>query len=229
MHDETALNDFSGVSRLFPLPGVVLFPHSVLPLHIFEPRYRQMTTHALAGDRLITIVQLKSNSDWSNLEEPPIESVGCVGKIIDHEKLQDGRFNMLLLGCKRARIVREIGGDTLYRQAEAVLLEDDPPGPESETALREFVKLAFERSELSRKPHEHEFEEVLSSSAPVGVLLDLISHALDLPSSLKQSLLAEPRVGLRTMMLFEYLSQKDPELGRFGRRLLPFPPTFSSN
>ena len=84
------------------------FPHVILPLHIFEPRYRQMTQDALDGDQLVTIVQAcpaDKENPW--VEPVPIAHVACLGKIIQHERLPDGRFNMLLLGCKRVRLVRE--------------------------------------------------------------------------------------------------------------------------
>ena len=101
--------DFANVTRLFPLPNLVIFPHVVLPLHIFEPRYRQMTEDALAGDRLITIVQISPPARGEHWTEPvPLESVGCLGRIIRHERLADGRFNILLLGRKRVRLRREI-------------------------------------------------------------------------------------------------------------------------
>jgi Lon protease-like protein len=120
------LGNFSNRCRLFPLPDVVLFPHALLPLHIFEPRYRQMTEDALAGDRLVTMVQIRPSVKGSRWVEPvPIMEVGCLGKIVQHERLADGRFNFLLLGCKRVRLKREIPGTTLYRIAEAEIMEDE--------------------------------------------------------------------------------------------------------
>src|SRR4051794_6251247 len=120
------LRDFGHVCRLFPLPGVVLFPHAVLPLHIFEPRYRQMTEDALAGDRLVTMVQLRLHGVSSPKSPPAIEEVGCLGRILQHERLPDGRYNFLLLGCKRVRLRRELSSGKLYRIAEAEILEDHP-------------------------------------------------------------------------------------------------------
>ena len=129
MDFDSDLSDFSNQCRLFPLPDVLLFPHALLPLHIFEPRYRQMTEDALAGDRLVTIVQIRPAPDDSPWLEPvPIMDVGCVGKIVQHERLGDGRFNFLLLGCKRVRLKREIPSDKLYRIAEAEIMEDEDAG-----------------------------------------------------------------------------------------------------
>jgi Lon protease-like protein len=99
---------------VFPLAGALLFPRSQLPLHIFEPRYRAMTRDAMAGDRLIAMVQPKDH------EEPPgLFEVGCLGRIGTCEELDDGRFNIVLEGLSRFRIAREAEVETLYRQIDA--------------------------------------------------------------------------------------------------------------
>ena len=99
---------------VFPLAGALLFPRSQLPLHIFEPRYRAMTRDAMAGDRLIAMVQPRDDA-----EPPGLFDVGCLGRIGTCEELDDGRFNLVLEGLSRFRIVREAAVDTLYRQIDA--------------------------------------------------------------------------------------------------------------
>jgi len=99
---------------VFPLAGALLFPRSQLPLHIFEPRYRAMTRDAMAGDRLIAMVQPKDHA-----EPPALFEVGCLGRIGMCEELDDGRFNLVLEGLSRFRIAREAAVDTLYRQIDA--------------------------------------------------------------------------------------------------------------
>src|SRR5437762_11771699 len=89
--------DLSAVA-LFPLPGVVLFPRAVLPLHIFEDRYRAMMADALAGGRLIAVALLKPGWEKTYYGRPEIEPVVCVGQILSHEKLADGKYNLLLQG-----------------------------------------------------------------------------------------------------------------------------------
>ena len=91
---------------LFPLPGVVLLPGTTLPLHIFEPRYRAMVADALAGDRTIGMAMLKPGWE-SSAEDPSIYSVGGAGEIVDSEKLDDGRYNIILEGRFRYRVVEE--------------------------------------------------------------------------------------------------------------------------
>lgn len=102
---------------IFPLPGALLFPRMHLPLHIFEPRYRAMVTDAVARDRRIAMIQPRGPGN-----PPPLFDVGCVGRIADIEALADGRFDIVLEGLARFRIVRELDVATPFRQVEAVLL-----------------------------------------------------------------------------------------------------------
>src|SRR5437868_12939738 len=87
-----------GVIRLFPLPKLVLFPGAMQPLHIFEPRYRQMTADALAGDRLIAMVLPRPGWEKDYYGRPAIHTTACIGTITSDQRLDDGRFNILLRG-----------------------------------------------------------------------------------------------------------------------------------
>src|SRR4051812_17609204 len=93
---------------LFPLPNVVLLPRAVLPLHVFEERYKVMTADALRGERLVAMALLKAGWERDYYQAPGIEPVVCVGRILSHERLPDGRYNFLLQGVMRARIAREV-------------------------------------------------------------------------------------------------------------------------
>ena len=99
---------------VFPLAGALLFPRAQLPLHIFEPRYREMVRDALEGDRLIAMVQPKDDGD-----PPALFEVGCLGTIVGSEALDDGRYNIVLEGIGRIRIAREADVMTPYRQVDA--------------------------------------------------------------------------------------------------------------
>jgi uncharacterized protein len=101
---------------VFPLGGALLFPRMHLPLHIFEPRYRAMVSDALARDRRIGMVQPRGAGD-----PPPLFETGCVGRIVDVEALPDGRFDIVLEGLARFRILRELDVTTSFRQVEADL------------------------------------------------------------------------------------------------------------
>lgn len=96
--------DFSGTVRLFPLPGTVLFPHVMQPLHIFEPRYCEMLRDALAGDRLIAIAGLEPGWEPHYEGRPPVYPIACLAKITSHQAQPDDRHNVLLLGVRRVRI-----------------------------------------------------------------------------------------------------------------------------
>src|SRR5580658_10456222 len=107
VHSETS--DLSAVP-LFPLPNVVLFPRAVLPLHIFEERYKAMTADTLCRGGRIAMALLKPGWEKCYYQRPEIDPIVCVGAILSHEKLPDGTYNFLLEGITRARIVREFMG-----------------------------------------------------------------------------------------------------------------------
>ena len=113
---------------LFPLPGAILFPRSQLPLHIFEARYREMVRDAVDGAGRIAMIQPQRIDDDN---EAPLYAVGCVGELVGVEELDDGRFNIVLLGANRFRLVNESEVDVPYRCAEVDIeaLNDDEPEP----------------------------------------------------------------------------------------------------
>lgn len=108
---------------IFPLPNAVLFPNVFLPLHIFEPRYREMVADALAGDRLIGMALLKPGWEGHYEERPPVYDVGCAGVISHAERLPDGRFNIVLRGLAKFRITGEVG-QRAYRIASIEVLPE---------------------------------------------------------------------------------------------------------
>jgi hypothetical protein len=113
---------------LFPLPGAILFPRSQLPLHIFEPRYREMVRDAIDGPGRIAMVQPHRLDDDN---QAPLYAVGCVGELVGVEELEGGRFNIVLLGSNRFRLVRETELDAPYRCAEVDIeaFDDAEPPP----------------------------------------------------------------------------------------------------
>ena len=120
---------------IFPLTGAVLFPGMQLPLHIFEPRYRAMVGDALIRDRLIAMIQPQRPEDGA-----PLFSIGCVGRIGEIQAMDDGRYNLILEGTTRFRILRELDVATAYRQVEADFFYED----EDET-LSHAQRGGFER------------------------------------------------------------------------------------
>jgi Lon protease-like protein len=228
MHDDLDLRHFSGVTRLFPLGNVVMFPHVVLPLHIFEPRYRQMTQHALGDDKLITIVQALPGreSPWGLPEgEPALAAVGCLGRILNHVELEDGRYNFLLLGRKRVRILGEVEASTLYRQARVELLEDRSPPVDAAAQRQRLIDLFLE---VQGPRAGREMREVLDRIDDLGAVTDVLAHVLEFDASGKQALLDLPDVTARSAVLTAVLEQRAGGTRDTGPRR-PWPPTFSDN
>jgi Lon protease-like protein len=218
------LDDFGGVARLFPLPNLVFFPRVVQPLHIFEARYRQMTADALASDRLIALVKLCPGWEEAGSEPPAIHLVACLGRIAANQKLHDGRYNLLLQGLSRIRVVRELTTDRLYRSAEVELLHDRAcSSPEIERALRLRLVEQMPTWFVEKGPVVEQFEKLLQSDLTLGALCDVFGFALPIDSDFKQMLLEELEVETRARLLLEHMKKIAP----LGDR--KFPPDFSPN
>lgn len=166
---------------LFPLPNVVLFPNVYLPLHIFEPRYRQMMNRALAGERMIGMVLLKPGYEADYERTPPIYSVGCAGSITHVERLPDGRFNIVLKGVSKFRVEREEApNDTvLYREAHIAPIAEDLTAADKEL-------LQQHRSVLETK-----LAPLFSAAKAASRLPEIMSNE-DLVNALAQYLALEP-------------------------------------
>jgi Lon protease-like protein len=218
--DLWALGSFKGTARLFPLPNLVLFPYVIQPLHIFEPRYRQMTADALADDRLLVLVLLRPG--WESLYEghPPLYSVACLGRIVADQRLDDGRYNLLLRGLSRVRIVEEQQSDKLYRVARVEVLHDTAsPGPQMVQALRQELVERIPAWFPAEGAAGEQVQKLLGSDLPLGALGDIITFALPLTVEVKQQLLEIPDVEQRLRLLLRHLQKPQRK----------FPPDFSSN
>ena len=208
--------DLSAVP-LFPLPNVVLFPRAVLPLHIFEERYKQMTADALEGDRLIAMALLCPGWEKSYYGRPEIEPVVCVGTILTHEKLPDGKYNFLLQGQLRARVVSE-QQDLPYRLAT---LE-----PLAETDVME-IDLGDERSRMSSLfanenlealPAIQQYRQLLASPMTIAEVADFLAFSLIEDIAVKQSLLADSDVRRRVARTISAIEDICPMLETLSRR-----------
>src|ERR671925_1990155 len=122
---------------LFPLPNVVLFPNVFLPLHIFEPRYREMVADALESDRMIGMVLLRPGWERDYEGRPPVYDIGCSGVITHVERLQDGRYNIVLRGMERFRILGEDQSRS-YRRATIESISDAPLGADDRAIVRTY-------------------------------------------------------------------------------------------
>jgi Lon protease-like protein len=120
------LADFSGTLRLFPLPSMVVFPDSLVPLKVFEPRYVAMVEDALESDRLVGMALLKPGYQKDYEGSPAVYPVACVGRILQHKRLPSGHIDFWLYGLERARILEELESEP-FRRARVELLRDQLP------------------------------------------------------------------------------------------------------
>jgi uncharacterized protein len=223
------LTGFDGTARLFPLPNLVLFPHVVQPLHIFEPRYRQMMAEALAGDRLLAPVLLRPGWEKDYDHRPAVHPVACLGRIVAEQLLPDGRYNLLLRGLGRARIVDELEDGKPFRTARVELLEDGSELSVAETSAlrRELAGEVLPRFAKAGTAKQ-QLQELFNGELPLAALCDVLAFALPFPIERKQELLEETDVSGRVRLLIETI----PLIGvptpasAEGRK---FPPDFSSN
>lgn len=224
--------DFSGVVRLFPLPNVVLFPHVMQPLHIFETRYREMLEEALSGDKLIAMALLLPGWQASYEGRPPIAPVVCLSRVVSHARQEDGRYNILLHGATRARVTRELPPSRSFRTAEVALLEDEYPasGAQERAVLQRQLLERFRSLVPKTVLVQEQFDQLLSHQVPLGILTDIASFALGLAVDFKQELLAECNVDRRATLLLERLASltSGTATEKAGDKRT-FPPEFSEN
>ena len=182
-------NPFSAVP-LFPLPNVVLFPRAVLPLHVFEERYKVMTAEALRGDRQVAMGLLRPGWERDYYHKPAIDPVVCIGTILTYEKLADGKYNFLLQGHTRARVVREIGGKPYRLATLEPIAESTVPEADLDPERRRLAGM-FDGGRLAEMPTAAQFREILAGPLPTSDVVDLIAFNLLDDVALKQSLLAD--------------------------------------
>jgi Lon protease-like protein len=184
---------------IFPLAGAILFPRSQLPLHIFEPRYRDMVRDALANSGRIGMVQPVTSDD----DDAPLYPVGCIGDIVGVEELGDGRFNIVLHGSNRFRIIAEAELGTAYRHADIDLsgFYDDEPPPLA-LALRADVE-----REARRLGDALGFAVDWESVGRLDdeMLVNAIAQVAPLDVGAKQALLEEPGLAGRADLLVQLM------------------------
>jgi uncharacterized protein len=206
----------SDLLPLFPLPNVVLFPNVFLPLHIFEPRYREMVADAVASDRMIGMVLLRPGWDKDYEGRPPVYPVGCSGVMTHVERLNDGRYNLVLRGLERFRIVEE-RHDRSYRRASI------EPLPERALSADDRVEMRRCRAKLEsllapaamgdpRELHGGHTRRSADAKIPAAMsdddLVNALAQYLDLEPLEKQALLEQPGLRPRATSLVELLEMK---------------------
>jgi Lon protease-like protein len=184
---------------IFPLAGAILLPRAQLPLHIFEPRYQALVTDAMARDRRIAMIQPRDQSD-----KPALFNVGCIGKVSEVEALDDGRFNLILEGLTRFRVVRELDSTTAFRQIEAIISEfgDDIVDDPLSIALRGGLIAESKRfARLLGYAVDWSAVETLDDES----LVNMISQVAPFDVAAKQALLEAPASADRAELLIQFM------------------------
>jgi len=198
---------------VFPLPSTVLFPGIVLPLHIFEPRYRDMVADALAGDKMLAVVM--SEADSEEEERPSLCSVACAGTIIHSEKLLGGRYNILLEGTHRVRLLDELAPECTYRRFRAEVV---PAATEIDVQAAQAELLELESCVMAlvaaRGSTDAQLVEVLRSTPDLVKLADIVAATLIAEPEVQQQVLEavdlKRRLRILTDGLAEVLAQTRP-------------------
>src|SRR4051812_45413463 len=174
---------------IFPLPNCVLLPGGLLPLHVFEPRYRELTRDCLSGKQLMAVARLRPGYETTYYGKPPVYDRCGVGRIICSEELPDGRFALLLRGVARVEIARELPSERAYRQVEARILTDaECDRQEALANHRKLVQLCDRLAEVIEKGGPQLREMVRAFDDP-GACADAIAAALVMDADARQELL----------------------------------------
>ena len=189
---------------IFPLQNVVLFPNVFLPLHIFEPRYRDMVADALRGDRIIGMVLLRPGWEGDYEGRPPIYPVGCAGLITNAEPLSDGRYNIVLQGLQKFRVTAEDTSRS-YRLAHVEMILEA-----WSDADRDVMRSERQRLEelLVPQPSGRGANPRMPRSMPDEDLVNALAQYLELEPVEKQALLERDGLLARCRSLIELLEMK---------------------
>ena len=195
----------SEILPLFPLPNVVLFPNVFLPLHIFEPRYRAMAADAVTGDRMIGMVLLRPGWEHDYEGRPPVFAVGCSGVITHMEQLADGRYNIVLRGLERFRILEE-DHSLAYRRGIVEPLPERPMDSADRAGVRrQRTKL---EAMLAASHESRGSEPKIPSAMSDEDLVNALAQYLDFEPLEKQALLEHQSLRTRAESLVELLEIK---------------------
>lgn len=207
-------DDFDGRVRLFPLPDLVVFPHAMQPLHIFEPRYCELLQDALDSDRLIAMATLTGGIASMSQPAPPIAATVCLGKIISHAEVEHDRHNILLVGIRRGKIIREIDAGRAFRMAQIDVAEDiyPPLGTESRMELKRRLLDAFGGIIPVSANIKKNLHELMAGQMGLGPITDIVSYTLPFDAQEKLRLLAQSNVDARAEELITLLQSGKIEL-----------------
>jgi len=223
------LHDFKGKVRLFPLPNLVLFPHVMQPLHIFEPRYRALLEEALASDGLIAMAILAPGWESSYEGRPALQPMACLCRVMNWQKTPEGAYNVLLVGVRRIRLIEELPPEKLFREARVEILGDSKTPQNATKQPEQQAKLvaSFQQILPTLTDSAEPLQQLLSQQISLGMLTDIMGYTLDLGIELKLQLLGEPQVEARAELLNAAAKRLAGKAKKNGGS--SFPPKFSMN
>jgi uncharacterized protein len=196
---------------IFPLPDVTFFPHTVLPLHVFEARYRMMVIDALERDRRLAVVKLKPGYEAAYAGKPAVHPVAGLGEIVSSERLSNGRYNILLRGESRVRLEQELPSDTLYRLVRARRLADAEPAGDVAPALARIRASCKTLLDALARPADL-LDTALAEGQAAGVIADRVAAAVLPDADLRQRLLETADVAARVATVADALEALVKEL-----------------
>jgi len=186
---------------IFPLPEVVFFPQTILPLHVFEPRYRQMVKACLAGDGWLGVAMLRPGWEKDYQGRPPVHAIAGAGEVIQAETLADGRYNILLDGRARIRILEEEPPEgRLYRVVRAERFEDHGPSSDDRNFQERLQELRMAHARLLMalgQSHPDVVGRLTVAGASPGAVIDRIVSAVVPDAEVRQRLLETADVSER--------------------------------
>ena len=206
---------------VFPLPRVVFFPGALLPLHLFEERYRSMIADCLEREHMaMAVSMLKPGYEENYGGNPEMHDICGLGHIEKHEKMDDGRYNILLRGISRVRVEAELDSDVPYRKAQVSVLPGNLDQDQvSTSALTTLLSTASLVATEVRRKHP-EFELQLGNDMPSGMLTDIVADRLVASEAARQRLIetvhVPQRVEILTQTLAEILVRFEDKKGRTG-------------
>ena len=195
-----------GVVRLYPVPGVVVFPHTSEALHVTEPAERTLVEDALAGDRLVALLPGPPGWDPKALHWPPVPSMACLARIAAWSDSGPAAYNVLFWGIARVRIVRHVPGRSAVRQAQVELCEDCYPADDVQRAMLHQRLYRILAASMGGIGLTQASLSLMGDRVPLGVLADMVAHSLDLPPWQKDALLAECNAHRRAELLLGYVA-----------------------
>jgi len=185
---------------MFPLPGVFLFPHQVLPLHVFEERYRQLVDDLLDASGRFVIATILSDEQQPAEDAPRVLPIAGFGEIVRHEKLPDGRYLIWVLGLARVHL-REVDSDKLYRQVECQPFVESRPTTEEAEALTQELHAAARQRIQGHLP--------LPPATAPELLADLLAQTLGAPQETLERIFTEPSVAERARLVLRAANDSD--------------------